>query len=323
MKRIIGIFIALFTLGLFSCNNEKVDVPIEDELMLEKSAEIALAEVQVEATSATAAYEVEFFANAEETLSQWWKIGKRFGWRNANKTRYHKHAPDVTIELDSISENGYPKTITLNYGDNTVLQNGKVLSGKIDILITAPRETKNYSRTVTYTDFCRDSVCMNGTSVIEVARLDSTFRQFTSNLTITLPDETVITRSSQKVWQWLAGLDTEEDQTDDVYTISGTAEASMPLSDGTIATYVKRIESPLIKMKDCKYIVQGIVEIELNGDVICTMNYGEGDCDEFATMINADGETEVDLSERKMKGKNEKKQQGNGNNQGGKGNGNG
>lgn len=314
MKKIIGITFLVSAVALFSCNNEKVDTPIFDELSSEKSAEIASAEVQVEATTATAAYEVEFFANAETTLTRWWKIGKKFGWRNMHKTRYMKQCPDVTITEGE--NDGYPKTILLNYGDSTVLNNGKVLSGSIEIVISAARSSQDYTRTVTYNAFTRDSVSVSGTSLVEVDKVDDMFRKFTSDLIFTLADGTEITRESEKIWQWISGVDTEEDQTDDVITISGKAEATMVLDDGSTARYVKEITSPLKRIGDCKYIVEGIVSITLNNELICTMDYGDGTCDEFAEMTNADGTTEVDLSERKMK--NKKKQN---SNQGGNGNG--
>lgn len=311
MKKIIGILLAVLALGLFSCNNENVETPLYDDELSEKSAQITAAEVQVEATTTEATYEVEFFANAEVTLTKWWKIGKKFGWRNASKTRYHNQCPEVLVDGED-----YPKTITLNYGDSTALRNGKVLSGSIEIVITAPKNTQDYSRTITYIDFCRDSICLNGTSTVEVDKVDEMFRKFTSSLTFELADGTEITRESEKVWQWVSGMETEEDQTDDVITISGKAVATMLLEDGTTATYTKEITTPLKRIGDCKYIVEGEVVVRLGETEICTLNYGTGTCDEFATMTNADGETEIDLSERKAKGKNENNQnknKGNGN----------
>jgi hypothetical protein len=304
--------------GLFSCNNDEIESPSSDELTLEKSAAITVAEVQMEATSTESTYEVEFFANAEETLTRWWKIGKKFTWQS--KLRYLKNCPDVTIvEGDN---DGYPKEITLDYGDSTVLNNGKVLSGVIVIELSAAKSSQDYVRTVTYTDFGMDSVVVNGTSIVEVDKVDEMFRKFTSSLTFTfLADGTEIVRESERIWQWIAGLDTEDDQTDDIITISGTAYASM---NGE--TYQKEITTPLKRLGDCKYIVEGVVSITLNGDVICTMDYGDGSCDEIAVMTNADGETEVDLSEHKMKGNEEQNQNTNQNSNGsgnGGGNGNG
>ncbi|MCY1719835.1 hypothetical protein OU798_05745 [Prolixibacteraceae bacterium Z1-6] len=317
MKNIIRLTFLVLTLGLFSCNNENTEVPIISGEISEKSAELAETEVQMEATTAEAEYEVEFFANAEVILTQWWRIGQKFGWRNSHKARYPKQCPDVTVEEGE--DNGYPKTITLNYGDSTVLNNGQVLSGLIVIDISAHRSSQDYIRTVTYTDFCRDSVCLTGTSSVEVDRVDEMFRKFTSSLTFTLPDGTVVTRDSERIWQWIAGMETEEDQTDDVVTISGNEVGEM---NGE--TWQKRIATPLKRAGGCKYIVEGIVEITLDGVLISSIDYGNGDCNNVATVTDAEGVvSEIDLTKNKMKCNKEsyKNQNGSSGYQGGNGNG--
>jgi hypothetical protein len=298
MKRIFGITVAAFALGLFSCNNDKVETITADEALMEKSAAITVAEVQVEAVTTQSTYEVEFFANAEETLTRWWKIGKKL--QLSNKLRYKNQCPDMQI-----SGEDYPKTITLNYGDSTVLRNGKVLSGVIEIYISAERKSKDYERTVTYTDFTMDSLVVNGTSSAVVDKVDEMFREVSSDLSFVLADGTTITRTSVRTWQWVAGMDTEEDQSDDIVTISGNAEAKMNDS-----VYKKDITTPLKRIGDCKYIVEGVVVIALDGTVVSTLDYGDGTCDEFAILTDADGETTIDLSERKVK-RNKGKQNGN------------
>jgi hypothetical protein len=54
-------------------------------------------------------------------------------------------------------------------------------------------------------------------------------------------------------------------------------------------------------MRDCRYIVQGVVEITLNGELVSSLDYGDGECDDVA-ILTQDGETaEVDLSIRKCR----------------------
>jgi hypothetical protein len=311
MKKIIGISFILLSVVLFSCNNDKIDVA-EDGTLTEKSAEITLSEVNLEAATTASEYEVEFYANAEDILSQWWRIGKRWEW--TNKMHYmSRQCPNVAVvegETDS-----YPKTITLDYGDSTVLKNGKVLSGTIVIEISAPRNSASYTRMVTYDNFGIDTLTIAGTSLITVDRENSAFRNYKSDLTITLDNGNVITRSSERTWTWIEGLETTDDQTDDVIHITGEVSAV----SGT-DSYKKEIVDPLVRIGDCRFIVEGVVEITLNGTLISTLNYGDGECDETATMTNFDGETiEVDLFNCKMKGnqnQNKKQNQNKNQNQG-------
>ncbi|WP_167613332.1 hypothetical protein [Maribellus sediminis] len=314
MKGIIGILALILTLGLFSCNNTSDDVLTTNDKVSEKSAQVTLNEVKMEAAATESEYEVEFYANMEGLLWRWWKIGKHFQWSQNLRYRMN-HCPDV--RLQGGDEDGYPKVITLDYGDSTVLHNGTVLSGVIEITITAPRSSQDFERTVVYSEFGVDSMTIDGYATIIVDKVDSMYRQYTLDLTFTLADGTVINRTSERVWQWLEGMETMFDQSDDVFVINELSQAVMTV-DGTTDTYKKETTVPLKRLGDCKYIVEGVVQITLNGVVISEINYGDGTCDELAVMTDAEGvETEIDLSARKFKGKVEQNQN-SGKNQSGK-----
>ena len=70
MKQNIGISLIILSDVLFSCNSDKVDIA-EDNTLAEKSAEIILSKVSLEAVFVALEYEVEFYANAEGPLSKW------------------------------------------------------------------------------------------------------------------------------------------------------------------------------------------------------------------------------------------------------------
>jgi hypothetical protein len=294
MKKIIGISFLFLSVVLFSCNNDKIDVA-EDSTLSEKSAEITLSEITLEAATTASEYEVEFYANAEDLLSSWWRMGKRWEW--TNKMHYmSRQCPNVTVEEGE--NDGYPKIITLDYGDSTVLKNEKVLSGIIIIEISAPRSSDSYSRMVTYSDFGIDTITIAGTSLITVDRENAAFRNYKSDLTITLDNGNVISRSSERIWTWIVGLETTEDQTDDVINIDGVVTASNSNGD----MYKKEIVDPLVRLGDCRYIVSGVVEFTLNNQLISTFDYGDGTCDAVATMTTLGSDpVEVDLFTCKRK----------------------
>ena len=297
MKKIIGFSVLILTLGFVACNNES-DVAVPNDNLSEKSALVAENEVSMEAVTTESEYEVEFFSNLEPTLSLWWKFGKRFEWNN--KLRYEVNkCPDV--EITQGENNGYPKVITLDYGDSTVLRNGTVLSGLIEITISAPRSSQDYERTVQYTAFGVDSMTVDGSAIIVVDKVDTMFRKCESDLSFTLANGSVIDRTSERVWQWIEGIDTPEDQSDDVIVITGQAEAVMTI-DGETNTYKKEITTPLKRVGDCRYIVEGVVDITLNGALVSSIDYGDGTCDEIAIFTDADGnQVEIDLMQRKCK----------------------
>ncbi|WP_303919670.1 hypothetical protein [Draconibacterium sediminis] len=306
MKRIIGFSVIAVAIFMFSCNtntDEGIDIPgMSDEQTL-KSAEITVAEVQAEAAVAECNYEVEFFANAERILTRWWQMGKFFGWHN--KLRYFENqCPDVTI--DHSDSTAYPLTITLYYGDSTVLNNGKVLSGEIVLVISAPRNSQDYSRLVSFNDFMVDSMLINGTTEVIVDKVDSTFRKFESELTFVYPDGTTVTRSAERVWQWLAGLDTPEIQSDDVVIITGEVTGTIVWPDGTEETYSKIITTPLKRLAMCRYMVEGVVEVRIDGNLVSVLDYGYNEsgeeCDHYALLSTNAGDEVIDLSEKHYNG---------------------
>ncbi|MDX8340610.1 hypothetical protein SLH46_15540 [Draconibacterium sp. IB214405] len=327
MKKIIGFSVLAVAMFMFSCStksDESIDIPEMSEELTLKSAQIAVAEVQAEAANTECNYEVEFYANAESLLTRWWKMGKLFSWNN-NLRYFENKCPDVTIE-ENVDE--YDKTITLNYGDSTALNNGKVLSGQIVINILGQRNSQEYSRLVTYTDFGVDSMLINGTSEVVVDKVDSTFRKFESDMTFVYPDGTTVTRNATRVWQWIAGLETSEIQSDDVFVITGEVTGLIVWPDGTEETYSKVISTPLKRMARCRYVVEGEVEIYVAGELVSTMDYGysngEDECDHFALLTTGAGEEVINLVQREYNGKakqnqDKNKKQNNNKNQNGNG----
>lgn len=294
MKRIVSISVLILTVVMFACQTDKIDTG-NDELLSEKAARITMDEIAMESATNEVEYEVEFYANMEATLTNWWRIGKHWTW--TNKLRYKLHqCPDIHIVSE---EGGYPKTITLDYGDSTVLRNGRVLSGIITIEISGPRKSRDYTRMVTYTDFGVDSLGIVGSSVVTVDKNEDVFRMFKSDFVFTLADGSTVNRTSERTWEWIEGLETDEEQNDDVIQITGFVNAENSAGD----KYVKEIVEPLIRLRDCRFIVKGIVDITLNGELVSSLDYGDGDCNNIA-ILTKDGEVyEVDLSKRKTKKK--------------------
>lgn len=313
MKKLFGFTMILAAVGLFSCQEEKIDIP-DEALISEKAAQITLNEVSMESALTETEYEIDFYSNAIGPLFMQQRMGQL--WRWSNKLRYGiNQCPSVEIESEGDT---FPKTITLDYGEGTELQNGKVLSGVIIIEISAPRYSTEYQRNVTYENFGVNGILITeGSSVVTVNREEETFRTFASNMTFVLEDGTEMNRKAERTWQWIEGMDTELDQTDDVIQITGFAEATT--SEGE--SYRKEIVAPLVRIRDCRFIVQGTVDIIYNGDT-SALDYGDGTCDAVAELTTSDGEIiEIDLAEKRMN--RYRNQQGNENGMGlGNGNGN-
>jgi hypothetical protein len=280
---ILGLF-AVLTITFSSCKkNQDITDPNNSSITPEES--ITLKDAAVEDVSAASDYEVDFFSTAVDSLAQvennpnhWhqWHInhmafGGRFRWG---------HCPNITII--SGPNNGYPKTITLDYGDSTVLNNGRVLSGIIIINMSAPPRTDSATRIITFQNFKIDSIGIAGSTTMVFLGDNLTQRIFKINgeITYTFSDNSTLTRTEERQREWIAGLETQFDPSDDVINITGFVHAVN--SDG--AEYQNEITEPLVRYGNCRFIVQGIVTMSKNGEVFGTLDYGDGNCDRFATL---------------------------------------
>jgi len=306
MNKLFGILILALSVIVISCNNDP-DINL-DEGLSEKAATIVEDEVAVDNAEAEAFYEADFYANAQRSIIRMMRLGLRWNWKNILRYRIGQ-CPDVTIDS---TEAGYPITITLNYGDGVELNSGRVLSGIIEIVVTAPPKTDGSTKTVTYENFSVDSISVEGVVEFVFFGDNVTTRMHThsGDLYFTMPDGKIIYREIDKTVEWLSGVETVADMTDDTIRITGSVEVSV--SDGN--EYSKIITTPLIKVGGCRWFVEGVVEISINGETRIIIDYGDGECDTTAT-VTRDGETtEVDLSGKHPSVKNKNSNGSNGNN---------
>lgn len=197
--------------------------------------------------------------------------------------------PDISIT----STNGhFPKTIVLDYGDSTALANGRVLSGKITIYLSGPDSVKGNVRSVTYDHFSNGYATITGSSSKTCLR-NTTQREFSlsSNLTITFTDSTSMNRTEEKDITWISGADTKFNPADDVIQITGFIQ----VSDRQGNQYVKTITTPLIKTGECRYITKGVIDFKTSSGKFASLDYGNGDCDNIATLTTASGSKQITL----------------------------
>ena len=289
MKKMI-VFSLILTVALlyFACDKEDT---LTKEALTEAVEKISTTETTVEDVMEEATYEVDLFSSAHNLLGEYmannnqWPAGY-LNSQNAFGRRYRfQQCPEVTLVTEP---GGFPKTITLNYGDSTTLNNGRVLSGIIEIYITAPLFEDGSSRTVTYIDFAMDTIGISGTNVHVFAGDNQTERIFTvtGTLVFSFPNGRSILRESELVREWLSGLETEFNPLDDSIIITGTI--TLTHSDGDI--FVKEIVDPLMRVGECRWIVLGSVEFFKNDVSVLHLDYGNGECDRIATLTY-EGET--------------------------------
>lgn len=189
----------------------------------------------------------------------------------------------------TVSSSTYPKTITIDYGTSCSNRKGRVKSGKIIIEISDTTVNAGAVRIITYDNFYIDSMKVD---------LSATFKNLGKNdagnwviesswdQTITKTNGDVIVQKSSESVEWVSGFETTE-KLDDVYYKSGSGSVTV----NSTLKFSKTITSPLLVDKSCGYIKSGTEELNRNGNVV-VIDYGDGTCDDSAT-VTANDTTEV------------------------------
>lgn len=97
---------------------------------------------------------------------------------------------------------------------------------------------------------------------------------------VTKPDGSSITWSSDRVRKMVAGDDTPLNFMDDSYEITGTSSGVNSAGQ----SYSFATETPLLKSVGCQWIKSGKLAIKREGKKDAVVDYGDGTCDDKATL---------------------------------------
>lgn len=206
-----------------------------------------------------------------------------------------KHHPDCAEK--TVEETTDGKIVTIDFGTGCEGKRGKVFAGKI--IIEYKETTTEKSKTVSFENFTIDeNTVEGGKSIVKIEANGNGNPEATHSvdMTITLTTGEVLTKKGTKIREKIEGAGTD-DRGDDVYSISGSWESVNKdgvVKNATITTNLRREYA-------CKYIVSGVVEITKDGET-STLDFGDGSCDNVATLTDASGNSEeITLKKRKRK----------------------
>lgn len=197
----------------------------------------------------------------------------------------------------------YTKTIDFGIVGCT-MPNGNVLKGKI--IISFSKNTLAALKTISYTleGFYHNDKLIEGNRTIthemKSTELLATSHPVTTHsidVEVTFHDGKIYTRVGTRVREMTEGYATIGNWEDNVFVVTGNHVTDFP--NGSIFTTT--IQTPLVFKSICRkpFPVQGVVEINKNGG-IATLDYGNGECDNLATMTTEGVSKEIELKRNKM-----------------------
>jgi len=178
------------------------------------------------------------------------------------------------------------RTVTLDFGTGCTGRNGKEFAGKIIIEYT--KNTLGSSKTVTFDEFSINQNAIDGSkSIVRLKENDSGNPESTISIdiTITLTSGEVVFKKGIRVREKIEGKTTRA-RGDDVCSISGSWESVNRKGVARAST----ITTNLRREYACRYIVSGVLEISRDG-IKATLDFGDGTCDNKATVTDANGKT--------------------------------
>ncbi|MEK8180555.1 hypothetical protein WMW71_09405 [Flavobacterium buctense] len=185
----------------------------------------------------------------------------------------------VTIQLTATS---WTRTVVF---DNCTLPNGNVLDGTIIVSGSLNFDTPSHTISYSFVDFHHNDILIEGNRTI-TRSLQSTatltavhpIANMTIDMTVTFPNGNVYHREGNRVREMIEGFGTPMIWADNVFSISGSWTTTFPAG-----TRTSTITTPLRVEASCPHIVSGVVNI-VGTNNTATLDYGNGDCDNQATL---------------------------------------
>ena len=189
----------------------------------------------------------------------------------------------ATVTLDTTV---MPRELTIDFGDSNCLCNdGRERRGKIVVTFTGRYRMPGTVITYGFEDYFVNDFNVDGTKVITNMGLNENNNLYYSIEivgVITKPDNGgTLSWNSSREREWVEGVFTIFNPWDDVYLITGTADGIRPNGQ----TWERNIVSPLRIQLSCRWIVSGTMEIQPEGLPLRILDYGNGECDNIATVL--------------------------------------
>jgi hypothetical protein len=193
------------------------------------------------------------------------------------------HLGCAIYTIDDTIPGEYPKTLTLDFGTGCTSADGVFRKGKLIYLFTGSLLDAASTASVTFDQYVVNGYGLQGTYSITNNSTPQIGLSFTTQVTngiITYPSGKNYHYSHNKTFILTSGLATPLDITDDVYSITGNSS----FSNAEGASLVFNSTSPLVKAVSCHNVSAGVVSFVYNQAISGTIDFGDGACDNLATL---------------------------------------
>jgi hypothetical protein len=201
------------------------------------------------------------------------------------------------VTVEPADRTTWPKTFTVDFGsEGCTVREGVTKKGKIIIEQTAPVQSREWVKTITFENYYVNDNLIEGTHVLTF-HIRSEHPVWTDKLTggkVTTPEGVITTREATHIRVQTRGIDTPRDRSDDAFQLTGNASGTGKNGKG----YSWTIKDPLVKSASCRFIIKGIKEITIEGQSPAILDFGNGECDDKAVLTKDGVSKEIVLKRR-------------------------
>jgi hypothetical protein len=245
----------------FSACNTETNEPVEaiDDSTIELVSEMTLTESVEETIDASANEAIAASEDDDPTKS--------------TSSTTESSCAIITISPD---DGSYPRSITIDFGEQCTGFSGQTRSGAMTVTISDTLRNPGAEYSVSFDNFSVDDIMVSGTKSVKNTGTEEA-PAFTEDYDLTLitPSDIEIQKVKTSTREWVEGVESYT-LIDDVFETTGSAEVTS--SSGRYYSY--DITSPLKTTRLCENILEGELVIDWSGsDESITVDYGTGFCD--------------------------------------------
>ena len=279
------LFLLLSTVFLFSsCDSEN---GVSDEELSASILDTASEITEIDDTSENINEIIES-AYLEIATNDYFKSSE---YKNNQDKRFLSDCVIVSKEiLDDYIE------IILDYGEGCTTKKEHEASGKIIIHVDLNLETAVVNMNYTFDNFYINNKKIEGSVEKKRSRTNESGNPqsyIKRNIKIIWEGGSYATINGERIREWTVGKDNDL-WGDNVFSITGSSIITK--RNGTVTSL--QIKEPLIRTLACRFIISGVVEIEGNSKT-SMLDYGNGECDDLATITNEGISYEIHINRKK------------------------
>jgi hypothetical protein len=290
-----NLLLFVLALGFFACNEDMDDINIDDE-MNGTSTTTDFLNLETTATSLYEDVDVLMDESTDFVFGSFAANGRGF-FRNRGNWRDRGFGDCATVENDTINN-----IVTIDFGDGCAGKGGRTRSGIMVITYGGERGEVGAFRSVTFENFFIDSVQVEGTKTHTISAVDAD-GNITTTMTLTggqltFPDGSTSTREAEKVRFRFLGASIEDSYT----TVDGFASGT----DLEGNSYSMNIDETILFQGGCLEQGNGFVPVSgvksiKKGDDEIIIDYGDGSCDNIATVTINGVTEEIELKMKRRR----------------------